>query len=309
MFLLIPVGVQYNARRYPMVTFTLMGINVLLYLVSLIFFFSNIDGDVEQREWLVLHLGMTPDQNVWWTYLTSMFVHAGFFHILGNMIYLFLFGSCLEDTIGRWQFAIFYLVTGVLATVAYTLVTPAGPESSIPLVGASGAISACIGGFVLILAKTKINFRYLIWFFFRFWSGDFWLPAWLVISFWFLSDLFWAVLSHSVPDANDGTAFAAHVGGTLVGVGLIGLWRFLPESLEPRHEYEELPARVYVNLPANNSTEVASIYLYHGGSQLGPFTPSQVAQMLALGSVDHSASYWQEGMEDWRNVSEFSRLS
>mgnify|MGYP001557009542 CR=1 FL=1 len=87
-----------------------------------------------------MNLGMIPSESVWWTYLTSMFVHAGFFHILGNMIYLFLFGSCLEDTIGRWQFLVFYLFTGVLATVAYTMVT-GGHDSDIPLVGASGAIS------------------------------------------------------------------------------------------------------------------------------------------------------------------------
>jgi membrane associated rhomboid family serine protease len=306
MILLIPVGVEYNARRYPMVTFTLMGINVLFYLLSLIFFFSHLDGDPEQREWVVMNLGMIPEENVWWTYLTSMFVHADFFHILGNMIYLFLFGSCLEDLIGRWQFSVFYLFSGVAATIAYTIVTPGGPESSIPLVGASGAISACIGGFVLVLAKTKINFRYVIWFFFRLWSGDFWLPAWLVISFWFLMDLFWAVLSLKVPDANGGVAFAAHVGGTLVGAGLIGAWKLLPQSFKPRpEEEEEIPARVYVNVPVGNAAEVAAIYLHHSGEQLGPFTSAQVAQMLALGSIDANASYWREGMADWQNVSEF----
>lgn len=307
MFLLIPVGVQYNARRYPMVTFTLMGINVLFYLASLFFFFNHFDGDVEQREWMVMNLGMIPEENVWWTYLTSLFVHAGFFHLLGNMIYLFLFGSCLEDTIGRWQFTLFYLFTGVIATLSYTLVTPAGHESSIPLVGASGAISACVGGFALILAKTKINFRYLIWFFFRFWSGDFWLPAWLVISFWFLMDLFWAILSINVPNANGGVAFAAHVGGTIVGAALIAAWRLLPQRFKPSNEdEEEIPSRVHVNLPAHSARESASIYVYHGGTQLGPFTPSQVAHMLALGSIDADASYWQEGMAEWRHISEHS---
>jgi membrane associated rhomboid family serine protease len=239
-----------------------------------------------------------------------MFVHAGFFHILGNMIYLFLFGSCLEDTIGRWQFVVFYLFTGVLATVAYTMVT-GSHDSDIPLVGASGAISACVGGFALILAKTKINFRYLIWFWFRIWSGDFWLPAWLVISFWFLMDLFWAFISLKVPGGHGGVAFAAHVGGTLVGAGLIGAWRLLPQRFKPQHEenQEEVPTRVYVNVAANSAPEAASIFLYHNGDQLGPFTSSQVAQMLTLGSIDANASYWQEGMEEWRNVSEFSRLS
>ena len=310
MFLLIPVGVDYNARRYPVVTFTLMGINVALYLLSLFFFFNHLDGYVEDREWVVFNLGMIPAENVWWTYLTSMFVHADFFHILGNMVYLFLFGACLEDAIGRWQFTLFYLVTGVLATMAYTLVTPAGPESSIPLVGASGAISACVGGFAFILAKTKINFRYLIWMVFRFWSGEFWLPAWLVISFWFVMDLFWAILSLKIPDANGGVAFAAHVGGTLVGAGLIALWKFLPQRFKPSAEDdEEIPQRVIVHVPLQPRThEVASIYLYHDKNQLGPFTSAQLVQMRAMGSLDPNTSYWQDGMAEWRNISEFSPM-
>jgi membrane associated rhomboid family serine protease len=75
----------------------LMGINVLLYLISLVIFFKFIDGDLEQRDWLAFNLGLIPAENVWWKYFTSMFVHAGFFHLLGNMIYLFLFGSCVEE--------------------------------------------------------------------------------------------------------------------------------------------------------------------------------------------------------------------
>ncbi|MEO5802313.1 MAG: rhomboid family intramembrane serine protease [Verrucomicrobiota bacterium] len=310
MFLLIPVGVQYNARRYPVVTFTLMGINVALYLLSLFFFFYNFNGYVEDREWVVFHLGMVPADNVWWTYLTSMFVHADFFHILGNMIYLFLFGACLEDMIGRGPFTLFYLFSGVIATVAYTLVTPAGPASTIPLVGASGAISACVGGFALILAKTKINFRYFVWFVFRFWSGDFWLPAWLVISFWFLMDLFWAVLSYHLPHSNGGVAFAAHVGGTLVGAGLIALWRILPPRFKPTGEPDEhTPTPIYVNVNSNpEAQEIASIYLYQNGTQLGPFTSVQITRMRALGSLDPQTSYWQDGMTEWRHVSEFSPL-
>jgi membrane associated rhomboid family serine protease len=173
MLLLIPVGVEYEAKRYPVVTFTLMGINVLLYLISLVIFFKFIDGDLEQRDWLAFNLGLIPAENVWWTYFTSMFVHAGFFHLLGNMIYLFLFGSCVEDTIGRWQFAVFYIVSGIIATVSYVVLEH---DSVIPLVGASGAISACIGGFVVLLAKTKINFRYLFWFFYRLYNGEFMMP-------------------------------------------------------------------------------------------------------------------------------------
>ncbi len=306
--MIIPVGVEYNSRRYPVVTFTLMGINVLLYLVSLVFFFNNLDGDVAQREWLTMNLGLIPDQKVWWTYLTSLFVHADFFHLIGNMIYLFLFGSCLEDLIGRWQFSIFYFFTGLVATVTYLIFVPGGKESSFPLVGASGAISGCIGGFALVFAKTKINFRYFFWFMFRFYTGEFALAAWLVISFWFLIDLVLAALNN----ASGEVAFTAHVGGTIVGAGLIAIWKFLPHrykfTLELDDDSDALQP-VYVNLrPAPVTAENATIYLYENGSQLGPFTSRQILQMIQLGSIGATVSYWQEGMPEWRSVSEYSPM-
>ena len=302
MFFLIPVGVEYNARRYPVVTFALMGINIAFYLLSLFFFFQNLEGDIWQREWVVFNLGMIPSDNVWWTYLTSMFVHADFFHLLGNMIYLFLFGACLEDIVGRWQFTVFYLFSGIVAAIGYSLVTQTGPESAIPIVGASGAIAGCLGGFALVLARTKINFRYFIWIFVRFWAGDFWIPAWLIISFYFVVDLFWAVLKfNNIGDG--GVAFAAHVGGMLVGAGLIGLWKLLPERLR-QNEEEDDSGRIFVNINPS-TTEVASIFLYHDKTQFGPFTSKQVAQMLTLSSISPNTSYWREGMSEWRNVSEF----
>jgi len=94
-----------------------------------------------------------------------------------------------------------------------------------PLIGASGAISACLGGFVVLLKNTKINFRYFAWFLVRAWDGDFWLPAWLVISFWFLMDLISAVGSVVGPGRGGGVAFAAHVGGFIGGFLMMLAWR------------------------------------------------------------------------------------
>src|SRR6185503_4609415 len=111
MFIILPVGVDYRAARYPVVTFTLMGINTLIYLVELVFFLLALpDGGAENVEqWVHSHFWLIPEEGVWYTYVTSLFVHAGFFHLLGNMIYLYLFGACVEDVLGRWQFVIFYL--------------------------------------------------------------------------------------------------------------------------------------------------------------------------------------------------------
>src|SRR5205085_962953 len=139
---------------------------------------------------------LIPGQSTWYTYLTSMFVHAGFLHLLGNMIYLFLFGCCVEDLIGRGQFLALYLLSGVVADFVYIACSPEHFASEIPMGGASGAISACMGAYLLLRAHAEIEFKYFALLFFRFFSGEFSLAAWVVISFWFLKDLFFAGLSY-----------------------------------------------------------------------------------------------------------------
>src|SRR5437899_6833304 len=156
MFFILPVGVDFRAQRYPVVTFTLMGINTVAYLVELIFYlFALQNGNEEQIEqWVQQHFWLIPSQSAWYTYVTALFVHAGFFHLLGNMVYLYLFGACVEDTIGRWQFVIFYLIGGLVSDFSHIASAPQHFGSEIPMGGASGAISACLGGFVLLLPKT-----------------------------------------------------------------------------------------------------------------------------------------------------------
>src|SRR5215469_9017444 len=99
MFFFLPIGVSYRAQRYPVVTFTIMGLCTLIYLMQ--FMWEILGDDREVQEWVYQYLWLTPNKSYWWTYLTSMFVHGGFLHIFGNMIYLFLFGSCVEDLMGR----------------------------------------------------------------------------------------------------------------------------------------------------------------------------------------------------------------
>src|ERR1044071_2301857 len=152
MFFILPVAVDYQARRYPVVTFTLMGLNAVIYLVSLALFLAG-KGESEP---LIMHLGLIPDEKTWWTWVTSMFVHAGLFHFAGNMIYLFLFGACVEDLLGRPRFSLFYLAGGLIANFTQVVFATA-QETDVPIVGASGAITACIGAFLIVLPRTKIN--------------------------------------------------------------------------------------------------------------------------------------------------------
>jgi membrane associated rhomboid family serine protease len=323
MFFLLPVGVDYQARRYPVVTFTLMGICVAIYLITLPFELAK--GTVA-IEWVVGNLWLIPALSHWWTYLTSLFVHEGFFHLAGNMIYLFLFGSCVEDVIGRPRFVAFYLICGVVSEFTHVAIEPGHFASEIPLGGASGAISGCIGAFLLLFLRTRIEFKWVIFLFFRLWNGEFFLPAWLVISFWFLSDLAGMVLSMGAQEQGDGVAFGAHVGGTICGLALIPLERLLKRPLpaedeeeqaeeQPRQEFaaaQPLPAtrstrgpiRVQLKTAATVVSEAPSVYLFADQMQRGPFTPPQIQQMFCDNAIPPDALYWQEGMGDWRSAQE-----
>jgi membrane associated rhomboid family serine protease len=322
MFIILPVGVDYRAKRYPVVTFTLMGICVVVYLAHTII---RLSGNTEAvDEWVFGHLWLVPSEAHWWTYLTSQFVHEGFFHLLGNMIYLFLFGSCVEDMIGRWRFTIFYLLCGIIAAFSHVMVSPDHFSSDIPMGGASGAISGCIGGFLLLLAKARIDFKWILYFFFRFYNGDFALPAWLVISFWFLQDVGYMILANQLNPHGGGVAFAAHVGGTLCGAGLLAIekvrLKIMPGASEPEEAAEE-PAVMLVaeqpkpevkrrfvvgGTPAPVMAVTPTILLYRNGEQSGPFTAEQVRQMSLAGELPEDALYWREGMPEWKPVGELT---
>lgn len=308
MFIVLPVGMNYRTQRLPVVTLALIGINTLVYLVSLFFLFST---GGESELWIYQNLWLTPADSILWTYLTSMFVHAGIFHLLGNMIFLFLFGSCVEDIIGSWRFLVYYLAGGLAAELAYIALTPDHFASTIPMGGASGAISTCMGMYLLLRADADIEFKYFYFFlFFGANSGDFSLPAWVAISFWFLKDLLWAVLGFFSQHVGGGVAFGAHVGGFLAGLGLIGAYKII-ERMRGKTAAVKIvkPGPIRVAVPARREispAETPTIYLYDGVTQSGPFTMFQIEQMLALGSLSRDTLYWSEGMTDWANVLELS---
>ena len=308
MFFLLPMGVDYRAQRYPVVTFALIGINFAAFLASLIFEWN---GGEEATKTLNSNFWMVPANLQWHTLLTSMFVHTGWLHLLGNMAYLFLFGSCVEDLIGRGKFVLFYLLGGFAADLTH-LALMSGAGASLPTGGASGAISACIGGFVLLLPKTGINFHYWYWALMRFGSGEFWLPSWLVISFWFLGDVAGAILDAG--SGLGGVAFGAHVGGFVGGFTLMALRSAYQHYLDRRAAtvagapaIANPPPVVTAPLAASTDAqpvETPCIFLLSGGAQTGPFTLSEISMMLSDGRVGDSAMYWSEGMDGWQSVAE-----
>jgi membrane associated rhomboid family serine protease len=316
-FFFLPVGMNYRTERFPIVTLSLIGLNTLAYLISLVFFFRT---DGESNAWIYAHLWLIPAQSFPWTWLTSMFVHAGIFHLAGNMIYLFLFGSCVEDMIGRLRFTLFYLVSGFIAELTFIATSPEHFLSMTPMGGASGAITGCLAMCLLLHAEVEIEFKYVFLFFvltifFR--AGEFEIPAWIAIVFWFLKDVFSLAMSynpHSHAHGGGGVAFGAHVGGFLGGLALVALYKWqlksrAEESVEPRLILD--PATVLAAAPVRPSpgaaaSETPAIFLHDGTEQTGPFTLSQVQAKLQNGEISREAQYWSEGMAEWQSVVDLS---
>lgn len=159
----------------------------------------------------------------WKTIVTSMFLHGGWFHLLGNMWFLWVFGNNVEDAMGHLRFAAFYLLCGIAAALAQVTVEPGSP---VPMVGASGAISGVMGAYAMLYPRVRIHtLVVLVILFFRVA-----VPAWVMLGYWFLLQL----LSTGMGQVG-GVAFWAHIGGFLAGVGLIFVFKD-PQLLRRRSE-------------------------------------------------------------------------
>ncbi len=168
---------------------------------------------------------------------------------------------------------------------------------------------------MILFSKREIEFKYFGLIFLRPIAGEFSMAAWIVISFWFIKDLFFAFLTQALNDGRDsgGVAFAAHVGGFLWGLAMVGLFRmFNKQAVE-----EESPLAQWnpsmIRRPALERSRVEAapvesptIFISEGGGQSGPFTSQQLREMISLGSISAEALYWQEGMEEWSTVQDFA---
>lgn len=149
------------------------------------------------------------------TVVTSMFLHGGWMHLIGNMLYLWIFGNNVEDAMGHGRFVLFYLLCGVAAVLAQAV---SAPDSTIPMIGASGAISGVLGAYLLLYPHARV----LVLIPLGFISRMLYLPAMVVLGFWFLLQL----LSTLLADPNQpGVAFGAHAGGFVAGMLLIPLFK------------------------------------------------------------------------------------
>jgi membrane associated rhomboid family serine protease len=213
---MIPIGDELPRRRLPLVTLGLIVINILVFFWEL-----SLGPDVDRffMMWGAVPAFITNPARYPWaplTLLTSMFLHGGWMHLIGNMLYLWIFGDNVEDVLGRKGYLLFYLAAGVAAGLAQVMVAP---SSTIPGVGASGAIAGILAVYLVLYPAAPV--RVLVPGFYMMRIAR--LPALIVLGFWFIIQLFNGVLSLGATTmATGGVAWFAHIGGFLAGL-VVGL--------------------------------------------------------------------------------------
>jgi membrane associated rhomboid family serine protease len=155
-------------------------------------------------------------ETVWYAPLTSMFMHGGWLHLIGNMWFLWVFGNNVEDSMGRVRYLVFYLLCGLAAAATQTLLNPASP---IPMVGASGAISGVMGAYVLLYPRVRVHMLVILVIFIT----RIQVPAYVMLGYWFLLQLLGGAAA--LGQESGGVAFGAHVGGFVAGALLVGLFK------------------------------------------------------------------------------------
>ncbi len=208
---MIPLGdASRRTINFPIATLAIIAVNAFVFLLELT------GGDQFINYWSLVPANITTTHGLI-TIFTSMFMHAGWEHILGNMLFFWVFGPEIEDVMGPLPFLIFYLLGGLAATLAQVLVDP---TSTIPNLGASGAIAAVMGGFLVTFPRDKIRtVVFLGWF-----ARVTFLPAILMVGLWFLVQLFSEVGALAQVQSGGGVAYMAHVGGFIFGLLTVRLF-------------------------------------------------------------------------------------
>jgi membrane associated rhomboid family serine protease len=222
---MIPIRDAIRSKTFPLVNVILIGLNVVAFLWQLsqgphlkeaFFLYGIVPLRYSDPG---LSAQYTPIQQ-WLPFLTSMFLHGGFLHILGNMWFLYIFGDNIEDRLGHIRYLIFYLLSGVAAGLVH-LVT--NWNSNMPTIGASGAISGVMGAYLLLHPRARILTLIPIFFFFQFVE----IPAFIFLGYWLLIQLLSAGLT---PRNVGGIAFWAHIGGFVAGLIFVKIFDWIPRT-------------------------------------------------------------------------------
>jgi membrane associated rhomboid family serine protease len=211
---MLPLTDTIRSRSFPLVNWLIILANVLVFVVF------EVPLDPRALDRFVRLWGLVPAELFSGsplavaTLFSSMFLHGGWLHLLGNMLYLYIFGDNVEDVLGPGLYFLFYMVSGLVATLVQVFVYP---DSPIPTLGASGAIAGVLGAYVVLYPNARI--RTLFWLVFLIQTIA--LPALVVLGAWFIFQFFQGYLAMESPLASGGVAYFAHVGGFLAGMALI----------------------------------------------------------------------------------------
>ena len=216
---MIPLHDDNPTVLWPLVT-------IALILANAAVFFYELSLDPRLLESLIYQMGMVPaaitgasipGTGGYFTLVTSMFLHGGWMHVIGNMLYLWIFGNNIEDSMGHLRFILFYLITGLAAAAAHLAFNAA---STVPTIGASGAVSGVLGAYLVLFPHARVQTLVTLGFFIRI----IYVPAWVLLIFWIGLQLLNQALAPMDPAAG-GVAYAAHIGGFAAGLVLIPLFR------------------------------------------------------------------------------------
>jgi membrane associated rhomboid family serine protease len=235
---MIPLRDNVPTRHFPVVTVALIAVNVLVW-------FWEVGGTPFEQD--VFQYGYYPcavdgpcvgpavgHEPLWVMVFSSMFMHGSWIHIIGNMLFLWIFGNNVEDAMGRVKFLVFYLVAGLAATAAQTWVTlqfAATDDASIPNIGASGAVAGVLGAYLLLLPSARVLTAFILGFFFFLRE----IPALFFLGIWFLFQLIEGGFSITHPQSGGGVAFFAHIGGFAFGMVAVYLFAGRRRPLRPSY--------------------------------------------------------------------------
>jgi len=232
---MFPIRDHNPSARTPYVTWMLIAINAVVFLS----YFPSLGGQERllmsfYSDWALVPSEASQGRDLH-TILTSMFLHGGWMHIIGNMVFLYVFGDNLEDQMGHLGYLFFYLACGVAAAFAQMA---ADPSSSVPMVGASGAIAGVMGGYLLLFPRARVDVALIVFVIIKVIT----VPAWLMLGFWFGLQLVNGAVTGT---AGGGVAYWAHAGGFVAGVVLVlpawlrrggaGFWQH-NHGVPPHHE-------------------------------------------------------------------------
>ena len=229
---MFPLKDNVPTRTFPLVTVALIAANAAVWIFYQL---PDLDGSVVELAYQPCEVvsscppGTAVGEGWEVTWLTSMFMHGSWLHLIGNMLFLWIFGNNVEDALGKVRFLAFYLLAGIAATGLQTVVTlAAGTDmaAAVPNVGASGAVSGVLGAYLVVLPNAKV--LTLVFFFLLE------VPAFLFLGAWFLFQLWEGGFSLTQPEVGGGVAFFAHVGGFVFGAATVRIFMKRP-PLQPAY--------------------------------------------------------------------------